>query len=178
MELTRLKGKLRTAQRGHKLLKDKRDELMKQFLDTVREVRALRQEVEEELMTVHGAFTVACNATPWNCRFPSVTDLVLSPDGKHAAALGSQNNSRFQIAVDGKVWDGAFDMAWPVVFSPAGDRAAAKVRRNGKFALYVDGSAVIENLDGVWNPTFSPDGTVLLFCSLKDGVFSRHTVRL
>ena len=54
MELTRLKGKLRTAQRGHKLLKDKRDELMKQFLDTVREVRALRQEVEEELMTVHG----------------------------------------------------------------------------------------------------------------------------
>ena len=59
MELTRLKGKLRTAVRGHKLLKDKRDELMKQFLDTVREVRTLRAEVEEELMTVHKAFTVA-----------------------------------------------------------------------------------------------------------------------
>ena len=59
MELTRLKGKLRTAQRGHKLLKDKRDELMKQFLDTVREVRALRAEVEEELMKVHKSFTVA-----------------------------------------------------------------------------------------------------------------------
>ncbi|MCR5826223.1 MAG: V-type ATP synthase subunit D [Oscillospiraceae bacterium] len=59
MELTRLKGKLRTAQRGHKLLKDKRDELMKQFLDTVREVRTLRAEVESELMKVHGSFTVA-----------------------------------------------------------------------------------------------------------------------
>lgn len=59
MELTRLKGKLKTAQRGHKLLKDKRDELMKQFLDTVREVRSLRAEVEEELMTVHKSFTVA-----------------------------------------------------------------------------------------------------------------------
>jgi V/A-type H+-transporting ATPase subunit D len=59
MELTRLKGKLRTAQRGHKLLKDKRDELMKQFLETVREVRALRAEVEDELMKVHGSFTVA-----------------------------------------------------------------------------------------------------------------------
>jgi len=59
MELTRLKGKLRTAQRGHKLLKDKRDELMKQFLGVVREVKTLRDEVERELMTVHGAFTVA-----------------------------------------------------------------------------------------------------------------------
>ena len=59
MELTRLKGKLRTAQRGHKLLKDKRDELMKQFLDTVREVRSLRAEVEDDLMKVHGSFTVA-----------------------------------------------------------------------------------------------------------------------
>ena len=59
MELTRLKGKLKTAQRGHKLLKDKRDELMKQFLDTVREIKTLRAEVESELMQVHKSFTVA-----------------------------------------------------------------------------------------------------------------------
>ena len=59
MELTRLKGKLKTAQRGHKLLKDKRDELMKQFLDTVRELRSLRSQVEQDLMRVHGSFTVA-----------------------------------------------------------------------------------------------------------------------
>ena len=49
MELTRLKGRLRTAQRGHKLLKDKRDELMKQFMEMVRENRALRRRVEEQL---------------------------------------------------------------------------------------------------------------------------------
>ena len=59
MELTRLKGKLKTARRGHKLLKDKRDGLMKQFMAIVREVRALRKEVEEELMAVHKSFTVA-----------------------------------------------------------------------------------------------------------------------
>ena len=59
MELTRLKGKLKTARRGHKLLKDKRDGLMKQFMLIVRELRALRKEVEEELMTVHKSFTVA-----------------------------------------------------------------------------------------------------------------------
>ena len=59
MELTRLKGRLRTAQRGHKLLKDKRDELMKQFMDVVRENRELRKRVEEGLMRAHGSFTVA-----------------------------------------------------------------------------------------------------------------------
>ena len=59
MELTRLKKKLTTAVRGHKLLKDKRDELMKQFMETVRDLRTLRGEVEEELMTVHRSFTVA-----------------------------------------------------------------------------------------------------------------------
>ena len=59
MVLNQMKGRLRTAVRGHKLLKDKRDELMKQFMSTVREVRSLRAEVEDELMQVHGAFTVA-----------------------------------------------------------------------------------------------------------------------
>ena len=59
MELTRLKARLRTAQRGHKLLKDKRDELMKQFLDLVRSNKELREKVEEKLMEVHGSFTIA-----------------------------------------------------------------------------------------------------------------------
>ncbi len=41
----------------------------------------------------YGAFTVACNATPWSCRFPSVTDLTLSPDGKRAAATTANSAS-------------------------------------------------------------------------------------
>ena len=59
MELTRLKRQLRTAQRGHKLLRDKRDELMKQFMETVRENRALRQRVEQRLSKARASFTVA-----------------------------------------------------------------------------------------------------------------------
>lgn len=46
MELSRLKKKLESARRGHKLLKDKRDELMRQFMNLVRENRELRAEVE------------------------------------------------------------------------------------------------------------------------------------
>ena len=50
---------MKTSIRGHKLLKDKRDELMKQFMDVVRENRALRAKVEEGLKRAHGSFTVA-----------------------------------------------------------------------------------------------------------------------
>jgi V/A-type H+-transporting ATPase subunit D len=59
MELTRLKNRLKTARRGHKLLKDKRDELMKQFLDVVRLNKELRTNVEQALMQAHASFTVA-----------------------------------------------------------------------------------------------------------------------
>ena len=59
MELTRLKGKLATATRGHKLLKDKRDELMRQFLDLVRVNKALRESVEEGLKTANKNFALA-----------------------------------------------------------------------------------------------------------------------
>lgn len=59
MELTRLKGRLRTAQRGHKLLKDKRDELMKRFMEVVREERTLRSRVETSLQQAYSSFTVA-----------------------------------------------------------------------------------------------------------------------
>lgn len=49
MELLKLKNQLRTARRGHKLLKDKRDELMRLFLDLVRTTADLRIRVEDLL---------------------------------------------------------------------------------------------------------------------------------
>ncbi len=59
MVLTGLKKRLKTARRGHKLLKDKRDELMKKFLDIVRENKRLREDVEEKLNMVHSRFVMA-----------------------------------------------------------------------------------------------------------------------
>ena len=59
MMLTSLKRRLKTAVRGHKLLKDKRDELMKEFLDLARENGRLREEVERDLDGVYKNFTVA-----------------------------------------------------------------------------------------------------------------------
>ena len=59
MMLTSLKKRLKTATRGHKLMKDKRDELMKEFLELARENGRLRQEVEQRLSAVYKNFTVA-----------------------------------------------------------------------------------------------------------------------
>lgn len=59
MELKKLQTKYNTARRGHKLLKDKRDELMKQFLDVVREDKELRRRVERSLGGVYGSLSVA-----------------------------------------------------------------------------------------------------------------------
>ncbi len=59
MELTRLKKQLTTAVRGHKLLKDKRDELMRQYLELIRENRTLREEVEREVKAANSHFVRA-----------------------------------------------------------------------------------------------------------------------
>ena len=59
MVLNQTKARLKTAERGHKLLKDKRDELMRQFMDVVRRNRELRARVEEGLTEAFAAMTVA-----------------------------------------------------------------------------------------------------------------------
>ena len=59
MELSRIKDKLAVARKGHKLLKDKRDELMRQFLIMVRENMELRKHVEEGIRQANINFVVA-----------------------------------------------------------------------------------------------------------------------
>lgn len=58
-ELSKLKKKLLTARKGHKLLKDKRDEMMRQFLDIVRETKDLREKVELGIKESHKGFILA-----------------------------------------------------------------------------------------------------------------------
>ena len=59
MVLNQLKGRLKTARRGHKLLKDKRDELMRQFMDVVKENKVLRDRVESGLTGAFASLQVA-----------------------------------------------------------------------------------------------------------------------
>ena len=56
MELMRLKRELSTATRGHKLLKDKQDEMVRQFMNLIKQNRELRETVESELALIAGTF--------------------------------------------------------------------------------------------------------------------------
>lgn len=59
MNLSILKDRLETSTRGHKLLKDKQDELMRQFINLIKENKKLREEVEEKLQESFKSFLMA-----------------------------------------------------------------------------------------------------------------------
>lgn len=87
MELKKLKGRLMTARRGHKLLKDKRDELMKQFLDVVREERELREKLEMRFADVQGSFAVASATMSRQV----LTEALLLPKAEGTLSVSEEN---------------------------------------------------------------------------------------
>ena len=87
MELKKLQGRYTTARRGHKLLKDKRDELMKQFLDVVREDKKLREKVELALDKFYRGFCVAsASSNP-----KMLQEALLCPKNEASLSVSYQN---------------------------------------------------------------------------------------
>lgn len=95
MELTRLKRKLQTAIKGHRLLKDKRDELMRQFLDMVRENMALRKEVEEALANANRRFVLAKAGMAEE----TLTSAFMAPKQEITLEIGQKNVMSVDIPV-------------------------------------------------------------------------------
>lgn len=87
MELRRLKTRLKTATRGHKLLKDKSDEMIRQFMVYVRENKRLREEIEAELSIALKGFTLA-RAVSSNA---VIEEAVMMPATKAEISLSSNN---------------------------------------------------------------------------------------
>lgn len=95
MELTRLKKQLTTAVRGHKLLKDKRDELMRQYLDLIRENKALREEVERGVLAANSHFVKASSVMSKQ----SLDTALLTPKQEAYLSVGSKNVMSVDIPV-------------------------------------------------------------------------------
>lgn len=93
MELTRLKRKLVTATRGHKLLKDKRDELMRQFLEKVRENKELREKVEAGIHAANKNFLLARAGM----QDPVLNTALLAPKQRVTVEQGVENVMSVEI---------------------------------------------------------------------------------
>lgn len=95
MELTRLKKRLTTAVRGHKLLKDKRDELMRQFLEMVRENRTLRENVEQGIEQANKHFVIARSVM----QNEAMTAALMLPKQQVSLEVGNKNVMSVNIPV-------------------------------------------------------------------------------
>lgn len=87
MQLTKLKKQLATAVRGHKMLKDKRDELMRRFIDLVQENKRLRDKVEKELQECNSHFVNASAVMSKQALDASL----MSPKQQVSVEVGSKN---------------------------------------------------------------------------------------
>ena len=95
MELTRLKKQLRTSMKGHKLLKDKRDDLMKKFLALIRENKELREAVEEKIKGVYEGFVIAgAVMSP-----EALDEALMMPKQSVELEVGSQNMMSVNVPV-------------------------------------------------------------------------------
>ena len=95
MELTRLKKQLTTATRGHKLLKDKQDELMRQFILLIRKNNQLRQEMEESMTEAMSDFVLA-NASITE---PFIEELFALPAENVALSIVDKNIMSVKVPV-------------------------------------------------------------------------------
>jgi len=87
MELLRLKRRLLVAKRGHKLLKDKRDALIQEFIRLVKENRKIREELEDKLMKCYDNFTDAASLMSKKM----IEEIVMFPKAKSLVELEIKN---------------------------------------------------------------------------------------
>ncbi len=87
MELTRIKRRLVTAKRGHKLLKDKRDELVRRFIGLARENAAIRKQVEQSLPMALRRFAMARAVMDG----PALESALMYPARSAKVSVGVQN---------------------------------------------------------------------------------------
>ncbi len=87
MELKRLKNSLKTAKRGHKLLKDKSDEMIRQFVNYIRQNKKLRDEIERELSSALKSFMLAKS-----CTSSSIIEEAISMPSNSVELICTMNN--------------------------------------------------------------------------------------
>jgi len=115
MELTRLKRQLATAKRGHKLLKDKQDEMIRQFMLLIRKNRSLRIEVEEALSQIMKKFSMA----KLKMSRVGMIEAMMVPSQATTIEVGSKSVMNIRIPTIKYETQKAIDLTYGFAFTPS-----------------------------------------------------------
>jgi len=115
MELTRLKRQLATAKRGHKLLKDKQDEMIRQFMLLIRKNRSLRIEVEEALSQIMKKFSMA----KLKMSRVGMIEAMMVPSQSTTIEVGSKSVMNIRIPTVKYETQKAIDLTYGFAFTPS-----------------------------------------------------------
>ena len=115
MEMTRLKRQLTTAKRGHKLLKDKQDEMIRQFMLLIKKNRSLRIEVEEELSQIMKKFGMA----KLKMSRVGMLEAMMIPSQATNVEVGSKSIMNIKIPTVKYETQKAIDLTYGFAFTPS-----------------------------------------------------------
>lgn len=92
--------------------------------------------------------------------YTDVHEFVVSDDGEIIAAPVEKESGQFGICVNGKLWEGEFEKAWHLKFSPNG-QLTALVRIDDRWTVAVQGEPWEERFEFAWNTKFNSDGNAI-----------------
>lgn len=116
MELTKLKNGLATASRGHKLLKDKQDEMIRQFMLIIRHNQALRKEIESELARIMKKFSAA----QLTMSYAGLMEALMVPSKRAELSVKTKTIMSIKVpTVEFAADDGEIDLTYGFVFTPS-----------------------------------------------------------
>lgn len=114
MELTRLKKRLVTAKRGHKLLKDKQDEMVRQFMEIIKYNNELRKEVEEELAKIMKSF----NSAMLRMSYEGIMESLMVPANSSSLTVGYKNTMNIKTPIISYEAGDKIDLTYGFAFTP------------------------------------------------------------
>lgn len=115
MELTRLKKQLSTTSKGHKLLKDKQDEMVRQYMALIKTNRSLRQNIEEELSQIIGTFQNA----RLKMSYQGVMEALMVPTKTIDLAVSEKSIMNVNVPIISYQVDEAVDLTYGFAFTPS-----------------------------------------------------------
>lgn len=116
MELSKLKKGLQASTRGHKLLKDKQDEMVRQFMLIIRRNQALRREVEEELAKIMKQFATA----QLTMSYDGLMEALMVPSKSATVDVSTKTIMSVKVpTVEFAIEEGMLDLTYGFAFTPS-----------------------------------------------------------